>query len=301
MFYPVAVTSFTLPSFAKVNLMLCVVGRRDDGFHELFTVFQSVSLHDSITFRDGERIELTCPNKSIPRDERNLIVKAAILLRERHGIDRGAAMHLTKRIPSPGGLGGGSSNAAVALIGLSRLWELDVPFEDLLSVADELGSDVPFFLYGGTAIGTGRGNEIEPIPDVGAGNLLIITPNVRVSTPDAFKRLGAQNLTSVDAERILIVCRLEAEKLDPRQSDLVNDMEAAVFAAHPEIERVRGTLLDLGAANAMMSGSGASVFAVFEKEETRQTAIKALDNEVNWRKFAVAAVSRDEYREKLGL
>ena len=281
--------------------MLRVLGRRDDGFHELFTVFQSVSLHDDITFREGDRIELTCPNKSIPTDERNLIVKAALLLRENYGTDQGAAMHLTKRIPSPGGLGGGSSNAAVALIGLSRLWELDVPFDEMKEMADELGSDVPFFLYGGTATGTGRGNEIGPIPDVDAKNLLIVTPNVRVSTPDAFKRLGAQNLTSVDAERILIVCRLEAEKLDPRQSDLVNDMEAAVFAANPEIERVKRTLLDLGAANAMMSGSGASVFAVFEKEETRQTALKALDNEVNWRKFAVAAVSRDEYREKLGL
>ena len=294
-------TSFTLPSFAKVNLMLRVLGRRDDGFHELFTVFQSVSLHDDLTFGEGDRIELTCPNKSIPTDERNLIVKSALLLREKYGTDRGAAMHLTKRIPSPGGLGGGSSNSAVALIGLSRLWELDVPFDEMKETADELGSDVPFFLYGGTATGTGRGNEIGPIPDVDAKNLLIVTPNVRVSTPDVFQRLGAQNLTSVDAERILIVCRLEAEKLDPRQSDLVNDMEAAVFAANPEIERVKRTLLDLGAANAMMSGSGASVFAVFEKEETRQTALKALDNEVNWRKFAVAAVSRDEYREKLGL
>ena len=301
MFYAVAVESFTLPSFAKINLMLRVLGKRPDGFHELFTVFQSVSLHDDITFRDGEGISLTCPNKSIPIDEKNLIVKAANLLQRHSGVDRGASMHLTKRIPSPGGLGGGSSNAAVALIGLSRLWEIDESFDELKGMAAEIGSDVPFFLHGGTAIGTGRGEEIEPIADIDPGHLLIVTPNVRVSTPEAFKRLGAQNLTSEDLNRILIVCRLEAEKLDPRQSDLVNDIEAAVFAAHPEIKRVKRTLLDLGAANAMMSGSGASVFAVFEKEETRQTALKALDDEVNWRKFAVAAVSRDEYREKLGI
>jgi 4-diphosphocytidyl-2-C-methyl-D-erythritol kinase len=281
--------------------MLRVVGRRFDGFHELLTVFQSVSLHDDITFREGEGITLTCQNKSIPTDEKNLIVTAARLLGERSGTNKGASLHLTKRIPSPGGLGGGSSNAAVALIGLSRLWKLEPSAEELQAMASELGSDVPFFLRGGTAIGTGRGELIEPIPDIVARCLLIVTPSVRVSTPDAFKRLGAQNLTSANLNRILIVCRLEAEKLDPRQSDLVNDMEAAVFAAHPEIERVKRTLLDLGAANAMMSGSGASVFAVFEKEETRQTALKALDNEVNWRKFSVAAISRDEYREKLGL
>ncbi len=220
LFYPVAVNSFTLPSFAKINLMLRVLGRRDDGFHELFTVFQTVSLHDDITFGEGEGIELTCPNKSIPTDERNLIVKAALLLGEKYGTDRGAVMHLTKRVPSPGGLGGGSSNAAVALIGLSRLWELDASVEELQAAASQLGSDVPFFLYGGTAIGTGRGDEIEQVQDIEARNLLIVTPNVRVSTPDAFKRLGAQNLTSADAERILIVCRSEAEKLDPRQSDL---------------------------------------------------------------------------------
>ncbi len=281
--------------------MLRVVGKRTDGFHELFTVFQSVSLHDDITFREGEGITLTCPNKSIPTDENNLIVKAATLLSERSGTNKGTSMHLTKRIPSPGGLGGGSSNAAVALIGLSRLWEVNPSVDDLQEMAGELGSDVPFFLHGGTAVGTGRGEKIEPGLDINAKYLLIVTPSVRVSTPEAFKRLGAQNLTSDDLNRILIVCRLEAEKLDPSQSDLLNDMEAAVFAAHPEIERVKRTLLDLEAANAVMSGSGASVFAVFEKEETRQTALKALDNEVNWRKFAVAAVSRDEYREKLGL
>jgi 4-diphosphocytidyl-2-C-methyl-D-erythritol kinase len=299
--YASAVKPFTLPSFSKINLALRVLGKRPDGFHELFTVFQTVSLRDEITFAESDRIELACGNKSIPTDERNLIVKAANVLRERSGVPHGASMRLTKRIPSPGGLGGGSSNAAVALIGLSRLWELELLYEDLHATASELGSDVPFFLCGGTAIGTGRGTEIEPVADVEGEYLVIVTPNVRVSTSDAFGSLGAGSLTTEVAERTLIVCRFEAEKLDLSQSKLVNDMEAAVFATYPEIERVKRTLLDLGAVNAMMSGSGASVFAVFDKEETRQTALKALDNEVNWRMFAVAAVSRDEYRARLGL
>ena len=293
--------SFTLPSFAKINLHLRVLGKRADEFHELFTVFQAVSLHDSISFEESERVTLTCDRKFIPTGENNLIVRAAGLLQKRAGVKLGAKMRLAKRIPSPGGLGGGSSNAAASLIGLSRLWGVDVPSEDMHEMAAELGSDVPFFLYGGTAMGTGRGTVIEPIADIREDKLLIVTPKLRVSTSAAFASLGSQSLTMAEAERILIVCRLEAEKLDLRHSVLRNDIEAAVFAAHPEVERVKRTLLELGAVNAMMSGSGASVFAVFDKEETRQATLKALDKEVNWRKFAVAAVSRDEYREAMGL
>ena len=292
---------FTLPSFAKINLCLRVLGKRADGFHELFTVFQTVSLHDSISFEASNRLTLSCNRKFIPTGGKNLIIRAAKLLQKLSGVKRGAKMHLVKRIPSPGGLGGGSSNAAAALIGLSRLWELKVPAEDLYKMAAELGSDVPFFLYGGTAIGSGRGSEIEQLEDIQREKLLIVTPNIQVSTPKAFAALGAQSLTTAEAERILIVCRFEAEKLDLRQGTLRNDIEAAVFAAYPEVERVKRTLLELGASNAMMSGSGAGVFAVFDKEETRQASLKALDKEVNWRKFAVAAVSRTEYRGTLGI
>jgi len=293
------VNSFTLPSFAKINLNLRVLGKRPDGFHELFTVFQTVSLHDSISFSGDERLTLTSDRAFIPTGEKNLIIRAAKLLQRRSGLKLGSKMHLVKRIPSPGGLGGGSSNAAAALIGLSRLWGLKLSAAELHGMAAELGSDVPFFLYGGTAIGTGRGTEIEPADDIQNGKLLIVTPNIRISTASAFAELGAESLTTVDANRILIVCRLEAERLDLSRSVLRNDIEAAVFAAHPEIERVKRTLFELGAVNALMSGSGASVFAVFEKEETRQTALKALDKEVNWRKFVVAAVSRAEFRGKM--
>ncbi len=297
--YPVLVISFTLPSFAKINLYLRVLGKRADGFHELFTVFQTVTLHDDITFAESECIELTCSNKGIPTDEKNLIVKAANLFRERAGVVLGASMRLKKRIPSPGGLGGGSSNAAVTLIGLQRLWDLNVPTEDLNAIAAELGSDVPFFLSGGTAIGTGRGTKIEPIQDIAAEYMLVVTPSVNVSTKEAYAALNARNLTTEEAKRILFVCRSDAENLDLGHSVLKNDIEPVVFAAHPEVDKVKRTLIELGAVNALMSGSGASVFAVFEKEETRQTALKALDDEVNWRKFAVAAVSRDEYRERV--
>ncbi len=292
---------FTLPSFAKINLLLSILGKRDDGFHELFTVFQTVSLHDSLTFEMSNGLTLTSNLKYLPTDERNLVIRAAKLLRQRFDINKGATVHLEKRIPSPGGLGGGSSNAAVALIGLKRLWQIDCDENDLNAIAAGLGSDVPFFLCGGTAMGIGRGELIEPLSDLAEQFVLIITPRVRVSTREAFKRIEAATLTNEALEHILRVCRLEAKSLDLHHSALKNDFEKSVFSAFPEIERVKMTLLELGAVNAAMSGSGASIFAIFDKEETWQAAQEALDREINWRKFAVSTVSRSAYREALHL
>ncbi len=290
--------AFSLPSFAKINWTLHILGKRYDGFHELFTVFQTVSLHDTISFAEADTLELTCDDPNVPVDGRNLILKAAAILRARYGVRSGAAMHLEKRIPSPGGLGGGSSNAAIALIGLARVWELDDDI-DLHSTAAELGSDVAFFLSGGTAIGTGRGDEIELISDIDDQFMLIVTPEISVSTRDAFGKLDAPTLTNEARNHILSVCRKDAASLDPHHSALTNDFERTVFSAHPEIQNVKNTLLDLGAANAALSGSGASVFASFEKEETRQAAIKALDQASTWRKFSVSTISRAKYREAL--
>ena len=150
-------------------------------------------------------------------------------------------------------------------------------------------------------MGFGRGTEIEPISDIREKYLLIVTPDVQVSTADAFKGLNSPSLTTEASERILLNCRFNAESLDLRHTTLKNDFEPTVFSSHPQIALVRQTLLDLDAINALMSGSGASVFAVFDKEETRRTAIKALDEQVNWRKFAAATISRDKYREALEL
>ncbi|MBL8182920.1 MAG: 4-(cytidine 5'-diphospho)-2-C-methyl-D-erythritol kinase [Blastocatellia bacterium] len=292
--------SFSLLSYAKINWTLRVLGKRDDGYHELCTVFQTVSLHDTLTFEESDRLELTCDDPQIPVDDSNLIIKAALALQEMipSTRGRGAKIHLEKRIPSPGGLGGGSSNATVALIGLRRLWDLD-PRIDLRGFADELGSDTSFFLHGGTAIGMGRGEQIEPITDKSEQNLLIITPRIDIATKDVFARLNAPTLTNNELEHNLSVCRTEAASIVDGRSELRNDLESTVFAMHPEVERVKQTLLKLGAVSAAMSGSGASVFAVFDNRETRQTALDALDIERDWRKFAVATVSRDEYREAL--
>lgn len=294
--------AFELPSFAKINWTLRVLGKRRDGFHELCTLFQTVSLCDTLAFEEGDELELTCDDPRIPTDESNLIVKAVRALQDAIPSvrGRGARIQLTKRIPSPGGLGGGSSNAAVALIGLCRLWEVDRP-DELPEIAASLGSDVPYFLVGGTALGTGRGDKIEPLPDVGADNLLIVTPDVAISTGSIFGSTGLPILTEDELVRKLTVCRNEAPGFSLRRSELKNDLEGAVAARFPEVERVKAALVELGASVAAMSGSGASVFAVFDKQETRQAVIKALGGESTWRVFAVSTISRAVYREALGL
>ena len=291
--------SFTLPSFAKINWYLRVLGKREDGFHELCTLFQTISLYDNLTFAAADKITLTCNDFSVPVDETNLVVKTAMILRDKYAVKSGAAIHLEKRIPAPGGLGGGSSNAAVTLLGLTKLWNIKIEVKELLGLGGKIGSDVPFFFYGGTALGTGRGSEITPVKDFTENFLLIVTPRIDVSTNDAFARLNAPRLTNFASKSILNLCRIDAENLSLRQANLKNDFEPSVFAVQREIQRVKEKLLELGAVQANLSGSGASVYAIFDKEETRQATLKALEVETNWRKFAVATVSRQEYRESL--
>lgn len=303
---------FSLPSFAKINLHLRVIGRRLDAYHEIFTIFQTVSLQDTLYFGPGDKLEMTCSDPTIPCDNRNLIIRAAQKLKAYAaqmpaGFNRkssadvglGAQIHLKKCIPSPGGLGGGSSNAAIAIIGLAKLWNLDITLDQMVEIGSEIGADVPFFFTGGTAIGTGRGTEIENVADFHARNILIVSPDVAVSTAEGFNALNAANLTSEEANRILGVCRSEAESTDSYLKMARNDFESTVYAAYPDVGKVKQRLFDLGASFALLSGSGASVFGIFDTKETRQTAIKALDNEVNWRKFAVATISRNDYREAL--
>ncbi len=292
--------SFTLPSFAKINWFLRILGKRDDGFHELCTVFQTVSLQDNLTFSESDRIVLTCNDENIPTDDKNLIVKAAKILSEKRDIKKGAKIHLEKRIPAPGGLGGGSSNAAVALLGLSKLWQIETDFEELSEIGKLLGSDVPFFLCGGTAFGAGRGTEIFPLSDLEENYILIVAPSVAVSTAEAFAALNAPHLTNSGSKSILQICRNEAQALNLRRVKPVNDFEKTIFENEFEIRRVKEKLISCEGVYVSMSGSGASVFGVFDTEEKLKSTAKKLKLEQSWRVFSVRTISRHEYQTLLG-
>jgi 4-diphosphocytidyl-2-C-methyl-D-erythritol kinase len=293
--------TFTLPAFAKINLFLRLHGKREDGYHELCTVFQTVSLHDSLTFSPAgdDQVRLTCDDVSLPTDENNLIIRAASLLKKEFNANLGANIHLEKRIPSPGGLGGGSSDAAITIIGLLKLWQVNADSEQLKALTEKLGSDVTFFLHGGTALGTGRGTDITPIGDYHDEKLLIVMPPVNVATADAYSLLTLPSLTTADSNRILKICHNEAERLLSEQSELRNDFEDVVFQSKPELAQVKDSLLKLNTVNVLMSGSGAGFFASFADGSARQNAMERLKRDTDWRVFAVETVSRKRYLDAL--
>jgi 4-diphosphocytidyl-2-C-methyl-D-erythritol kinase len=292
----------TIPAFAKVNWNLRILGKRADGYHEIDTTFQAISLHDTITVEhaDGDAIRLWCDDRSIPSDETNLVWRAAAALRERHSIDRGWKIRLEKRVPNEAGLGGGSADAAATLIALVHLWKIETSANDLMQIGESVGSDIPFFFFGGTARATGRGEMIGPLPDAPEQHLLIIKPNTSVSTLNAYKALNSPALTSSDAKPILF--RSQPSKLSDSfdLNALHNDFETTVFQLEPETERVKNALMKSGAKAAMLSGSGSAVFGIFENQDAQERAIQAIELETGWRAFPCKTVGRSYYRRAMG-
>ncbi|MBD0324796.1 MAG: 4-(cytidine 5'-diphospho)-2-C-methyl-D-erythritol kinase [Pyrinomonadaceae bacterium] len=296
-------SALKLPSFAKINWQLSVLGRRTDGFHELRTIFQTITLHDELTFaeRADGRLQLTCDAPEIPVDERNLIYRAASQLKERYVLpDKGAEIHLEKHIPAQSGLGGGSSNAAVTLLALDVLWNLKLSKDELCAIGARLGADVPFFFTGGTALGTGLGDEITPVPEVSAEHLLIVTPEAKVATAEAYRALNAPALTKPLSDTILAISRADEHFADSFPEALHNDFERVTFELKPEVEQVKKALVLCGARQALMTGSGSSIFGIFENQEAQERAAERLKAETQWRVFSCSTLSRAQYAQALG-
>lgn len=279
-----------------------VLGKRDDDYHEIDTVLQTVSLHDTITLEatNDDVITLWCDDRSVPVDKTNLVWRAAAALRKRYSIRRGARIRLEKRIPAEAGLGGGSSDAAATLIALAFLWEVEISADDLAQIAEGLGSDVPFFLYGGTARATGRGSAVKPFEDSPQKYLLVIKPNARISTAKAYTTLNRGALTSSDSKPILFYSQASNSSVSIDLNVLHNDFEPTVFQLEPEIERAKVALLKSGARAAMLSGSGSAVFGTFENQDAQERAIQAIELETGWRAFPCKTVGRNDYRRALG-
>jgi 4-diphosphocytidyl-2-C-methyl-D-erythritol kinase len=284
-------------SFAKINLALAVLGKRPDGFHEIRTVFQSIDLHDEIEFQESRDLQLECENLPDLPVDRNLAWKAAEALLRKTGLSRGVRILLKKSIPPGAGLGGGSSNAAATLLGLCRFWNVEVAKPDLISLAADLGSDVAFFLEGGTALGIGRGEEVYPLPPVASTPLVVIYPGVHVSTAEAYRSLNLR-LTSREAtHKIQGFCgRLSGDTSFP--AGIFNDFETSILPAYPEILEAKNFLIRRGAAAAMLSGSGSSVFGFFLDEESALAAARVTCPE-GWRVLPAKTLSRAEYSRRL--
>jgi 4-diphosphocytidyl-2-C-methyl-D-erythritol kinase len=290
-----------LPAFAKINLDLRILGARPDGFHDLRTIFQSLALHDVMTFtaRTGP-FAIHCDHPDIPTDGRNLIWRAASLLWRAAGRrgdrPRDAVVDLRKRIPAEAGLGGGSANAAMAILGLARTWQLDVDGPTVSRLAAGVGADVPFFLAGGTALGLGRGDDIYPLVDLPRTHVVLVRPQFGVSTAEAYGWYDDEPRR----RRREPLRRPLPESWPAWAVTLRNDLEPAVTRHHPTIGRIRQALLDAGAVVAAMSGSGSTVFGLFERlDAARRTAADLA--RPGWLVVQTRTVSRAEYGRRLRL
>jgi len=276
-----------LRAAAKVNLTLEVLGKRADGYHEIATVMQAVDLSDRITLDDADDLELRSSIPDLPTDTRNLALRAAAALREAAAIEAGVRITLDKRIPVAAGLGGGSTDAAGVLLGLNRLWRLRWPLERLTEVAATLGSDVPFFLHGGVAVGTGRGEQVQPMKGRSLA-LVLVNPKVPASTAEMYARLTPAMYSDGGATKAL-AGRLTRGA--PRiAASLYNGMEAAAAGVFPQIAQMRAALLAAGALGALMSGSGPTVFGVARSyEQARQ--IRSRVARGSWECWAVRTLT----------
>lgn len=261
-------------SYAKVNLSLDVLGKRPDGYHAIESVMQTISLHDTLTLTLGKPgIRVTCDMPRIPTDESNLAHKAAALFFARVGIEPALDIHIEKRIPPEAGLGGGSSNAAAVLRALGCDCLLFTDHCSLSDLAAMVGSDVPFFLVGGTALVRGRGEIVEILPDLKPWWLVIVKPPFGVSTAWAYQRLDEMNPPGkqmTTSERIRKCIEEEGCRELPRL--LSNDLDLPVIERHPKIGYLKEALIEAGASASLMCGSGSAVFGLFESEESAREA-----------------------------
>ncbi len=261
---------------AKLNLGLEIVGRRPDGYHDLRTVFQAIDLADRLRLRSrrepGIRLRVEGP-EAVPAGADNLVVRAGELLARRRAPGRGAEVLLTKRIPAGAGLGGGSSDAAATLLGLERLWGLDPDPAGRAALALELGSDVPFFLLGGTALGEGRGEILTPVPPPPPTEWLLALPDFRISTAEAFRRLSP-SLTGTPSRITILLSAFKEGDLRTFVENLQNDLEVGVVRIQPRLASIRAELLAEGALAVGLTGSGSVLYALTGPQGT---AKKILD------------------------
>ena len=263
---------FKTPS--KINLGLHIHKKREDGFHELETILQMVTWFDELQLEGTcEKVELFCDTPEIPNDETNLVVKAARLL-QKHFPGRCAGVNITlkKSIPSGAGLGGGSGNAAGVLLALNHLWDLKISRENLIALSGELGSDVPFFLISPCAIGTGKGEILEPIKNPINLYVLMIYPNLPLSTPWVYGNLKLK-LTKHKNNISILTNFLMRSDFAQLGAGLYNDLEPIVFKRYPEILEIKNELLRSGAGGALLSGSGSTVFGIFDNPDLAKKAL----------------------------
>lgn len=289
--------TLTLKSFAKLNLFLKVLNKRPDNYHNIETLFERISLYDTISLRlrSDRIINITCENPDLPTDETNFCYKSAKVLQDKYKVKKGVDIKIMKRIPVSAGLGGGSSNAATTLIGLNRLWQLNLSLNRLVSLSKLIGCDVPFFIYNSSfAKGLNRGDKIVPINALKELRLwhILVVPKITVSTPLVYKKWDAFSgltTTPYNVKMITSALRIKAVSLLP--AFLYNGLEDVTLRLYPQVMRVKKELIHLGLKSILMSGSGPAVFGVVSsRKEAVRVCNEARKPDRSWRVFVISTV-----------
>jgi 4-diphosphocytidyl-2-C-methyl-D-erythritol kinase len=319
MAYNLASMSVQVQSFAKINLGLSIGARREDGFHELLTVYQTIGLRDliKVSVQRGSGIEIRCDDPRVPKDESNtcyrIVEKAMQALRAKSRV----VIEIEKRLPVQGGMGGASSNAVAALIGLEVALKKCLPAEERLRIAAEVGSDLPLFLVGGTVLGVGRGEQVYPLQDLPAIACVVVTPQVGVSTPKAFAEWDRKLTTDEGSDRMNklgrgLSARLgemysgapfrrgrrENPLLELVRAGIKNDFEEVVFPEYPELSEGKSALERVGAKYASLSGSGSALYGLFASKEAARVAETKLRKQ-GWAAQATATLPRQGYWKRI--
>lgn len=266
---------------AKINIGLWVKHKRQDGFHEIASIMQSISLADTLTLKEVNEpgINIFCDNKNVPTDSSNLVYKAADLFMKHHGIEPALAINIEKKIPVAAGLAGGSTDAAATLIGLSRLYERSMMFNDIMELASQIGSDVPFVLHGGLAVAMGRGERLSfyDAPRTAYTVVVVVPSNIGVSTKWAYENYvpGNNEFKARAFDRILAA--YQSRDIRTLRNIVFNDLESVTLPANPEVGRIKQILDSTGSGLILMSGSGPAVFGLFEDKKSALNAVRGLD------------------------
>ncbi|TDL95281.1 4-(cytidine 5'-diphospho)-2-C-methyl-D-erythritol kinase [Macrococcus carouselicus] len=262
---------------AKINLTLDTLYKREDGYHEVEMIMTTVDLNDRLTLekRRDKKIVLKVEHRYVPTDHRNLAYKAAKLMMDRYGIEQGVTITLDKAIPIAAGLAGGSSDAAATFRGMNRLFELGLSLEVLSELSAEIGSDIPFCIYGKTALCTGRGEKLKMLPKPPAAWVILAKPDISVSTADVYGALKVED-KEADIQTEQCVKALEAGDYQMLVENLGNTLEKVTTEMHPVIQSLKETMQKAGVDAALMSGSGPTVYGLASKERQAKSVVNAL-------------------------
>lgn len=271
--------TLTLKAYAKINLTLEVLSKRPDGYHEVSSILQTINLTDTITFKPSKTLDFSCDVSSLQTPD-NLVLKAARLLQVTTGSNTGAIINLTKSIPISSGLGSGATDAAATLIGLNQLWQLNLSFDNLTGLASKLGSDVPFFLYGGIALAKERGEQVTPLTPKPQLWLVLLEPLIEPvpnKTAQLYSQLNPSHFTSGQFTQKLVAHLNHGGKVE--DAFLFNAFEQVAFDFFPELNACRSSFLEVGARSVHLAGSGPALFTLVPDTARGESILKLLEKE----------------------